>query len=64
MDATLSQRPWSAVTSAEVKIGPGTGRNRVPLFIGDAVTPWGRDTVLLALLRAETQEKPNPQPPD
>ncbi len=34
-----------------------------PVFIGDAVIPWGEETLLLKLLRDQTEGRPQDRPP-
>lgn len=37
---------------------PAPPKNRSgPVFIGDAVQPWGEDTMLLALLRRDAENR-------
>lgn len=40
---------------------PAPQKHRSPLFIGDAVQPWGAQTMLLALLRAECDAQAKPK---
>ncbi|MCV6585404.1 MAG: hypothetical protein OIF47_07700 [Marinibacterium sp.] len=52
--ATLSfLRLWPARAAAPATPRGAPERRPMPVFIHDAVTPWGDDTVLLALLRAQ-----------
>jgi len=39
--------------TAGTKSGPERRRHRGPIFISDAVVPWGRETVLLDRLRKD-----------
>jgi len=51
--ATLSSF-WSAVWETETAPEPPR-RYRGPVFIGDAVVPWGAETLLLARLRQDAE---------
>lgn len=43
------------------KTAPKTCRS--PVFIGDAVIPWGAETLLLKLLREDAEGRPQDRPP-
>lgn len=42
---------------------PAPKKCGAPVFIGDAVTAWGPETVLLKLLRDQTEGRPQDRPP-
>ncbi|TMV06835.1 hypothetical protein FGK63_11980 [Ruegeria sediminis] len=53
MDRAWTAPPWGLAQDAETATGPPPEPLRAPVFIQDAVTPWGPDTLLLALWRAQ-----------
>lgn len=57
--ATFSQF-WGAVATAEAQTAPPR-RKPAPLFIGDAVQPFGGETLLLTLLREEAMRDKDDQ---
>ena len=44
---------WGPAYKPQDKTGPERKPRRSPVFIQDAVTPWGAETLLLALIRAQ-----------
>ncbi|SHE35363.1 hypothetical protein SAMN05444279_101266 [Ruegeria intermedia] len=48
--------PLAPAQRAEATTGPEPKPRRAPVFIQDAVTPWGRETLLLALWRAQQDQ--------
>lgn len=46
---------WTLTQQVQDKTGPEQKPRRSPVFIQDAVTPWGGETLLLALLRAQQE---------
>ncbi|WP_298851807.1 hypothetical protein [uncultured Ruegeria sp.] len=57
MDRTLTPFVWTFSSDAEVKTGPEFKPMRSPVFIHDAVTPWGAETMLLKLLREQAADQ-------
>ena len=57
MDTAIHPPFWSFgrtdSSEAPVATGPEPRPRRSPVFIHDAVTPWGGETLLLSLLRAQ-----------
>lgn len=54
---TLGGSFWAdADADGNSTTGPERRRMRSPVFIGDALTPWGGETLLLAMLRAQALE--------
>jgi len=41
---------------AQARTDPPLRKRSAPVFIHDAVTPWGQDTVLLAMMRAQIKD--------
>ncbi|WP_205627900.1 hypothetical protein [Ruegeria marisrubri] len=58
MDHALPIFPLAPAQSAEATTGPKPKPRRAPVFIQDAVTPWGQETLLLALWRAQQDQDP------
>ncbi|MCV3271627.1 hypothetical protein [Roseobacter sinensis] len=48
---------WS-IPDARGATGPAPRRRPSPIFIGDAVQPWGRETLLLEILRRDAEDQP------
>lgn len=44
---------WRRTYSSTTRSGPEHRRYRGPIFISDAVVPWGRETILLDRLRKD-----------
>lgn len=60
LTATLSALPWfgnDPARSDTASVSPE--RLRSPVFIGDAVQPFGQETLLLFLMRKAAQEEPD-----
>ncbi|NSY37849.1 hypothetical protein [Leisingera sp. ANG59] len=57
MEQTLRSPFLPPVTKAEAGTKTKPKPARTPLFIQDAVTPWGDDTLLLALWRIQEAER-------
>lgn len=55
MFATAISFFWSSPT-APAATQPEPKRRPSPIFIGDAVQPWGRETLLLAVLRRDAED--------
>ena len=56
MDHALTAPFWALNQDAETTQGPERKPLRSSVFIHDAVTPWGRETMLLKLLRDQAVE--------
>jgi hypothetical protein len=52
MFATALSSFWSSPAREDTASGPSEKRP-TPLFIGDAVHPWGSETMLLSILRSD-----------
>lgn len=53
---------WGFSTS-EKTTAPAPAKRTGPVFIGDAVQPWGRETMLLAIMRKDRDaqdDQPSP----
>ncbi|WP_348540255.1 hypothetical protein [Ruegeria sp. R14_0] len=46
---------WALSKDADTATGPEPKPMRAPVFIQDAVTPWGSETLLLKLLRDQAE---------
>lgn len=57
MDRALTSPIWSFAHDAESDTGPPPKPRRAPVFIHDAVTPWGHETMLLKLLRDQATDQ-------
>lgn len=55
MFATAVSFFWPAA-DASAATQPEPRRRPSPIFIGDAVQPWGRETLLLAVLRRDAED--------
>ena len=53
MDRAMPIFSLAFAQSAEATTGPEPKPRLSPVFIQDAVTPWGQETLLLALWRAQ-----------
>ena len=51
MDHAIAPPIWFTPSQSDAATGPEPKPRRAPVFIQDAVTPWGQDTMLLALWR-------------
>lgn len=51
MDRALIPSIWTLSKDTESTTGPERKPMRAPVFIHDAVTPWGDETLLLKLMR-------------
>ena len=56
MDHVMPIVPLAPAQSAEATTSPEPKPRRAPVFIQDAVTPWGQETLLLALWRAQQDQ--------
>jgi len=57
MDRALSPPIWGITQRTDSTTGPPPKPRRAPVFIHDAVTPWGSDTMLLKLLREQATDQ-------
>ncbi|WP_170370266.1 hypothetical protein [Ruegeria arenilitoris] len=57
MDRALSRPFWPVRFEAQATSGPEPQLRPAPVFIQDAVTPWGPDTLLLKLLRDQAADQ-------
>ncbi|NOC92060.1 hypothetical protein [Ruegeria sp. HKCCD6604] len=57
MDCTLTPFAWTFSSDTEAAAGPERKPMRAPVFIHDAVTPWGAETMLLKLLREQAADQ-------
>ncbi|MGI9370758.1 MAG: hypothetical protein ACR2O2_18165 [Ruegeria sp.] len=57
MDHAIAPPIWFAAPDTESVTGPPSKPRRSPVFIHDAITPWGRDTMLLALWREQVRDQ-------
>lgn len=59
MDLTLPHPFWRISEDAEsrTKTKPDPKSRSAPVFINDAVTPWGRETLLLTILRQQAMDR-------
>ena len=48
--------PWTVRATVKDKTGGEPKPRRSPVFINDAVTPWRQETLLLSILRAQSEE--------
>lgn len=56
MDLAMPIVPLAPAQSAEATTDPKPKPRRAPVFIQDAVTPWGQETLLLTLWRAQQDQ--------
>ncbi|WP_282152281.1 hypothetical protein [Ruegeria atlantica] len=57
MDRTATSLFWTHSQAAETHTGPAPKPLRAPVFIHDAITPWGTETLLLKLLREQAADQ-------
>ncbi len=57
MDRALTPSIWASSQVAAADTGPERKPMRAPIFIHDAVTPWGAETLLLKLLRDQAADQ-------
>ncbi|WP_170411649.1 hypothetical protein [Ruegeria atlantica] len=57
MDRALPKPFWTLSKDADTATGPEPKPMRAPVFIHDAVTPWGSETMLLKLLREQASDQ-------
>ncbi|NOD63887.1 MULTISPECIES: hypothetical protein [unclassified Ruegeria] len=57
MDRALTPFSWTFARDAEASTGPERKPMRAPVFIHDAVTPWGAETMLLKVLREQAADQ-------
>lgn len=57
MDRALSPPVWAIAQDTDTTTGPPPKPRRAPVFIHDAITPWGDETMLLKLLRAQAADQ-------
>ncbi|MBO9445818.1 hypothetical protein J7416_08305 [Ruegeria sp. R14_0] len=55
MDRAVTPPLWALSKDADTATGPEPKPMRAPVFIQDAVTPWGSETLLLKLLRDQAE---------
>ncbi len=57
MDRALTPSIWASSQVAAADTGPERKPMCAPIFIHDAVTPWGAETLLLKLLRDQADDQ-------
>ncbi|WP_170326349.1 hypothetical protein [Ruegeria arenilitoris] len=57
MDRALTHPIWTVPQETDATTGPERKPTRAPVFINDAVTPWGQETLLLKLLRDQAADQ-------
>ncbi|WP_171101617.1 MULTISPECIES: hypothetical protein [unclassified Ruegeria] len=57
MDRALTPPFWVPAQKTEAATGPEPKPRRAPVFIHDAVTPWGAETMLLKVLRDQALDQ-------
>ncbi|WP_037313731.1 hypothetical protein [Ruegeria halocynthiae] len=57
MDRAVTPPLWTFAQDTDIATGPPPKPRRAPVFIHDAVTPWGQDTLLLKLLRDQAADQ-------
>ncbi|MES0825750.1 hypothetical protein [Ruegeria sp. SCP11] len=57
MDRALIPTLWTFSQDSDAATGPERKPMRAPIFIHDAVTPWGQETLLLKLLREQAADQ-------
>ncbi|WP_170762778.1 hypothetical protein [Ruegeria lacuscaerulensis] len=57
MDRVLTPPIWTVSQDAGAATGPERKLLRAPVFIHDAITPWGQETLLLKLLREQAADQ-------
>jgi len=57
MDRAFSPPFWAITQDADIETGPPPKPRRAPVFIHDAITPWGHETMLLKLLREQAADQ-------
>ncbi|KUJ78862.1 hypothetical protein [Ruegeria profundi] len=57
MDRALTPSIWSVPKDADAATGPERKPMRAPVFIQDAMTPLGDETLLLKLLRDQSADQ-------
>ncbi|SLN46334.1 hypothetical protein [Ruegeria meonggei] len=57
MDRALPGPFWAVKPQSDTSTGPPPKPRRAPVFIHDAVTPWGHETLLLKLLRDQAADQ-------
>ncbi|WP_170329664.1 hypothetical protein [Ruegeria arenilitoris] len=57
MDRALTNLFWTVPQETDAATGPERKPTRAPVFIQDAVTPWGQETLLLKLMRDQAADQ-------
>ncbi|NVO56152.1 hypothetical protein HW561_10165 [Rhodobacteraceae bacterium B1Z28] len=57
MDRAIAPPIWALAQDADTTTGPPPKPMRAPVFIHDAVTPWGQETMLLKLWREQAVDQ-------
>ncbi|WP_171122987.1 MULTISPECIES: hypothetical protein [unclassified Ruegeria] len=57
MDRVLTPPIWASSHEAAADTGPARKPLRAPVFIHDAATPWGSETLLLKLWRDQNADQ-------
>ncbi|WP_298934296.1 hypothetical protein [uncultured Ruegeria sp.] len=57
MDRAIPPPLWAFLQDTDAVTGPPPKPMRTPIFIHDAVTPWGPETMLLKLLREQVADQ-------
>ncbi len=56
MDRALPPLFWGLAQDTDTETGPPRKPARAPVFIHDAITPWGAETMLLKVLRDQAAD--------
>ena len=57
MHRALTPLFWTVSQDTDATTGPPPKPRRAPVFIHDAITPWGAETMLLKLLREQAADQ-------
>ena len=57
MDRAITPSYWAFTQNTDTATGPPPKPVRAPVFIHDAVTPWGGETMLLKLWREQSADQ-------
>ncbi|WP_050605107.1 hypothetical protein [Ruegeria sp. 6PALISEP08] len=57
MDRAITPPFWAFSQDTDSTTGPQPKPMRAPVFIHDAVTPWGSETLLLKFLREQVADQ-------
>ncbi len=57
MERALTPPLWAFARDVDTTTGLPPKPRRAPVFIHDAITPWGQETLLLKLLREQAADQ-------